>query len=155
MNPQGFLYLQADLHQGIHAALRLLKHHADVRPLNLPQGRTLRVEQFLSVQQNLTGIVALLPGQQPRHAHGRHGFPGAGFAHQPQNLAVPDGQAHAADRFPLPAVKLHVQVLNFQHQIPPPFRRCNPSPMSPTPKIIQTRISPVPRAYHGALRNIP
>ena len=133
----------------------LLKHHADVRPLNFSQDGTLRVEQFLPVQQNAPGVIALLPGQQPRHAHGGDGLSGAGFPHKAENLAVPDGEAHAAYRLPVPAVEPDVEILNFQHQPSPPFRCCKPSPMSPTPKIIQTRVRPVPRAYHGALRNIP
>ena len=155
MQAQCLLHLCADSHQRVHAALRLLKHHADVRALNFPQGGPVGVEQLLSVQQNLPGIVALLPGQKARHAHGSNGFAGAGFSHKAQNLSVPNGQAHAADRLPVPIEEPYVQIANFQHYAPPPLRRCRPSPMRPTPNTIHTRVSPVPMAYHGALRNIP
>ena len=155
VDPQGLLYLRPNFHQGVHAALGLLKHHADLRSLNLPQNGPVRVEQFLPVQQDAAGIVALLPGQQTRHAHGGDGFSGAGFTHQTQDFAVLNGQAHTADRFPVPVMKFHMQILNFQHQTSPPPRRCSPSPISPTPNTIHTRVRPVPSAYQGALMNMP
>ena len=76
VDTQHLLHLGADTHQGVHAALGFLKHHADLRSLNLPQNGPVRVEQFLPVQQDAAGIVALLPGQQPCHAHGSDGFSG-------------------------------------------------------------------------------
>ena len=166
VDPQGLLHLRPNFHQGVHAALGLLKHHADLRSLNLPQNGPVRVEQFLPVQQDAAGIVALLPGQQTRQRAGgdpvhavhraqQRRFSRAGAADDGDELAVLNGQAHTADRFPVPVMKFHMQILNFQHQTSPPPRRCSPSPISPTPNTIHTRVRPVPSAYQGALMNMP
>ena len=155
VDPQHLLHLAADDHQGVHGAHRLLEHHADVLSLDLPQQTAIRVEQLHAVQQDLAGEVALLPGQQPRHAHGGDGLAGAGFAHQAQDLPVADGEGHAGHGLPLPGVEFYMQVLDLQHQDTSPPRRCSPSPMRPTPKISSTMAPPVPRAYQGALVSIP
>ena len=155
VDTQHLLHLGADTHQGVHAALRLLEHHADLPPLDLPQQRAVCVEQLRAVQQDLPGKVALLSGQQSRHAHGGDRLAGAGLAHQPQDLPVVDGQGHARHGLPLPGVEFHMQISDLQHQDTPPFRRCRPSPMRPTPKISSTMAPPEPRAYQGALVSIP
>ena len=73
----------------------------------------------------------------------------------PQDLPVVDGQGHARHGLPLPGVEFHMQISDLQHQDTPPFRRCRPSPMRPTPKISSTMAPPEPRAYQGALVSIP
>ena len=108
VNVQNLLHLGADLHQGVHGAHRLLKYHADLPALDPPQLGAGDVKQFPSVQQNLAGVVAPAPGQQPRHAHGGDGLAGAGLPYQAQNFAVMDGEGHPRHGLPVPAVKFHV-----------------------------------------------
>ena len=117
---------------------------------NLPQQGAVCMEQLGAVQQHPAGVVATLPGQQARHAHGSDGLSGAGFAHQAQDLAVVDGEGNTAHRLPVPVVEFHMQVLDLQHQPTPLSRRCSPSPMRPTPNTSSTIIRPVLMTYQGA-----
>ena len=150
MEAEHLLHLAADLHQRVHTALGLLEHHADVLSLDLPQLRPGGMEQVHPIQQHLAGIVALAPGQQPRHAHGGDGLAGAGFAHQSQDLTVLDGEGHARHRLPAADVELHMQITDLQHHITPRSARCSPSPIRPALRTSSTMARPVPTAYQGA-----
>ena len=151
---QRFLHLGAHLHQRVHGAHRLLKHHADLLALPGAEKGPGQVQQIRAVQQDLAGIAALPPWQKARHAHGRDGLARTGLAHQAQNLAIRDGEGDARHGFPCAVVEFYMKVLDLQHQPTPLFWRFMPSPMRPTPKISSTMVMPVHSAYQGAALSI-
>ena len=155
MDAEDFLNLEANFHQRIHGAHRLLKDNANLPPLDFPQLGSLDMEQFLAVQKDFAGVGALPPGQKPCDTHSSHGFPGAGLPHQAQDFALLNGEGYTGHGLPIPVIEFHMEITNLQHQETPPSRRCKPSPIRPAAKTIQTMKRPVPKAYQGLAASIP
>ena len=148
VDPQGFLHLRPNAHDGVHGAHGLLKHHRDGAALSLSHGGAVQRQQVLAVQQHLSGDVRPLSGQQAGHHHGGDGLAAAALPHQTHDLAVRHRQADAPHSVVVGVMEPDTEVFDLQHDHEPPFRR--PSPIMLTPRISSTITRPVHSTYQGA-----
>ena len=115
VDQQHFGDLFADLHQRVHGAHGFLEYHADLSTVELAQFRARGVQQIAPIQQNLTGIAALLSRQEPGDAHGGNGLAAAAFTDQPYDLAVTDVKRDAGYGFAVAVIEFYMQITNLQH----------------------------------------
>ena len=115
VDSQRLLDLRADAHERVHRGHRLLKDNAELAALNGAQLRAGQAQDIAPVEAHLAGERDLFALDEARERHGGHGLAAAALAHEPDDLAVADGQVDARHSLARGAVKADVQIMDLDH----------------------------------------
>jgi len=94
---QHFVDLLAAGHDGIERRHRLLEDHRHARAAQLAQPVLAGRQDVLALQENLARGRLQCLGEQAHHREGDHRLARTGFAHETDDLAGIDGEAHLFD----------------------------------------------------------
>ena len=132
MGAQRLAELVAHGEDGIEGRHRILEDETNLPAADPPKRLRIELKQIPSLEDRLTGQdLGGRRGQQPHH--GQHGrtLAGAAFAHQPEELPLPDLEADAVHRMNIARIgaKPHDEVADLKHRCPGAVPRSSEWPL--------------------------
>ena len=118
MAAQHVFELATDLTNRVERRARVLKDHADLAPAQVLQFTFARRQKIDAIEVHRAAGDAGSPIGQPEQRMAQHRFARARLAHQPDNLAAADRQAHMIERPHRAAARaeLERQIVDRQHR---------------------------------------